>query len=199
MAVDYSKYRAPKEVIETFHTAPFDKAGARQKMKARIERTLKQLNGEKVGPQGGKDFETLYNEGVIYRPTLNGVRLEVFETEDEDGFHATRDNLKAMLKEFGKDVDAGTFDDALRAALEATPNPEPAAKTSTSGRGGAGRMRKSSLPARADGIEHRVLASEEQPHKDYTLNKAKTYWRSPEQVMDDDKRSAQRQATIKSK
>ncbi len=197
MAVDYSKFRASKDEVESFYKKPFDKVAAREKMVARITRTLKQLNGEPVSPRGGKDFETLEANGVVYRPTLNGQSIEFAETDGEDGFHATRSQLAAMLPEFARDVEAGEFDDELQRALESKPVSAVTPKAAT--RGGAGKPRKSSLPDRADGIPHRVAASEDQPHESYTMNKAKTFWRSPEQVEADDKRAKQRLATAASK
>lgn len=117
MALDYSEWAATPEELDLFHKAPFDHAGARAKLVAKITRTMKQLNGEKVASQGGKDFEPLHNNGVRYLPTLNGVHIDLPGQGDEDGFQTTRSKLISMLPEFAKHVEAGEFDDQLEAAM----------------------------------------------------------------------------------
>jgi hypothetical protein len=140
MAVDFAKWRSDKDETASFYVKPFDAAAARQKMIERINRTVKQLNGERVAPKGGKDFQTLENNGVIYKPTLNDHPIEFAETGDEDGFHTTREKLLDMLPHLIAHIEDGALDDQLKAALtsKSTPVPSPATGNAQSGSNKAG-------------------------------------------------------------
>ncbi|MBD8619731.1 hypothetical protein IFT67_12445 [Sphingomonas sp. CFBP 13728] len=116
MAVDYGDWAATGDEDASFDRAPFDHEGARKKMQSRIAQTMRQLNGEKVSAQGGKDFEPLHNNGVIYRPTLNNQPIKL-PGVPEGGLRISRSKLQEKLPDFAKDVEAGHFDDQLEAAL----------------------------------------------------------------------------------
>lgn len=120
MATNYAEYRADEALIDTFYVTPFDKAGARRAMVARIDRTIKQLKNEKVRGKDDKDFETLEANGVSYVPTLNGVKVDLLDFDGQTGFHATRANLQTMLPLLKKDIENGEHDDKLQAAFEAS-------------------------------------------------------------------------------
>jgi hypothetical protein len=192
MALDYSDWAASGDEDASFDKAPFDFAGARSKLIARIGRTVKQLNGEKVSPQGGKDFEVLHNNGVHYRPTLNGHPIKLPGLDN--GVRINRDTLKEKLTDFSRDVESGHFDDQLEAALAGSSTGTRGGRANSGGQGGGAKSRQSKLAERADGLPHRVPASEPQPHPDYTLNKMKTHWRSPEQRAKDAASYASRSA-----
>jgi len=136
MAVDYGDWLATPEEDASFDQAPFDHEGARAKMVARITRTLKQLNGETVSKAGGKDFEALHNNGVIYRPALNGHPIKL-PGIDGDGVRTSRSKLASKLPDFARDVESGEFDDQLRAAMElktsGTDSSKPASASKPSG------------------------------------------------------------------
>lgn len=198
MADDYSEFMSTEEEAARFDIMPFDAAAGRAKLMARIQRANGQSTGQAT-MKGGSDFERGHHNEIRYRPTLNGKRIILFN-EKGDHFATNSGKFGGLLTRFSADVDAGKYDDQIEAALAGQSSTGgKVGRVSTGGKGAPGVMRKSSLPARKDGIEHRVPASEEQPHKDYTLNKAKTFWRSPEQVADDDRRSAQRLASMKTK
>jgi len=136
MALDYSDWAASPEEDASFDLAPFNHEGARAKMVARITRTLKQLNGETVSKTGGKDFEPLYNNGVIYRPTLNGHSIQL-PGVGIDGLRTSRSILISKLPDFARDVESGEFDGQLRAAMETktsgTSTSQPASASKPSG------------------------------------------------------------------
>lgn len=136
MAVDFAKWRSDKDETASFYVKPFDAAAARQKMIERIQRTVKQLKGERVAPKGGKDFQTLENNGVVYKPTLNDYPIEFIDTDDEDGFHTTREKLLDMLPHLVAHIEDGALDDQLKAALTSKGDPSPS-QTSTSSQAGA--------------------------------------------------------------
>lgn len=192
MALDYSDWAASGDEDASFDKAPFDFTGARNKLVARIARTLKQLNGEKVSPQGGKDFEVLHNNGVHYRPTLNGHPIKLPGLDN--GVRINRSTLQSKLTDFSRDVESGHFDDQLEAAMAGSSTGTRGGRTTTAGQGGAGKSRQSKIAPRADGLPHRVPSSEAQPHPDYELNKGKTHWRSPEQRAQDERSYASRSA-----
>lgn len=116
MALDYGNWAATGDEDASFDKAPFDNKAAQEKMVARITRTMKQLNGETVSKQGGKDFDALHNNGVVYRPTLNSHPIKL-PGVSEDGLRISRSALKAKLPTFASDVEAGHFDDQLEAAM----------------------------------------------------------------------------------
>jgi hypothetical protein len=177
-----------------FNAPVYDPKAGRKKLVKAIEAAANQHSENRIKVPN-RAWAVGSNKAIRYSPTLKGQPILIGDKAEN---YVPSERFGDFLDGFKTAVEAGDFDDQIEAALSGESSTETrGGKASTSGRGGAGRMRKSSLPARADGIEHRVLASEEQPHKDYTLNKAKTYWRSPEQVADDEKRSAQRLASMK--
>ena len=194
MAFDTSKYEATEEEAALFDVKPFDAETARKQMVERIAKTLRHANNEQKMRE--PDFERTYGNGILYRPTLNGQRIYL-KGDREDVFKTTSGKFASLLTDFSAAVDTGKFDEQLKAALEAEkPEAGKAASNTSSGKGGAGKYRQSSLPERGDKIPHRVPADQAQPHDSYTLNKQKTLWRSPEQVAADDERSERRKATI---
>jgi hypothetical protein len=116
MAIDYSDWAASEEEAAGFDTPPFDYEAGRQKLLSRITRTMKQLNNEKVSPQGGKDFQSLHNNGVFYKPTLNGHPVQLPGLPPE-GVKIDRNVLQERLKVFAKDVEDKHFDEQIKTIL----------------------------------------------------------------------------------
>lgn len=117
-AVDYSTFQASDDDIARFIEIPFDHQGARAALLSRIERTVKQLNGDRVAPRGGKDFVTLNNNGVIYSPTIRGQAF-VLPGAPEGRITTSRERLMALLEQFSKDIEAGHHDQQLETIWEA--------------------------------------------------------------------------------
>ena len=127
------------------------------------------------------------NNAVEFKAKLNGQPVLL---DGQEKVYVPAEHFQTFLSQLKASVQSGDLDKAIKAALE---NKGPSAGTSVSTKV-AGAPRQSGIPARADGLPHRVKASEPQPHADYQLNKLKTHWRSPEQVAKDAASYADRSA-----
>lgn len=169
---------------DVFASKPYDPTAARKPVLKAIERTEEQFGAVPPSKAPNKWWKAA-NNVVEFSPKVGGSPLLI---NGEATNYIPSERFPDFLKAFRQAVEAGDFDKEIEAGGKGS------AKVSVPG--GSGRARKSSLPPRADGLEHRVPAGSGQPHPSFTLNKAGTYWRSPEQVEADDKQSKQRLASI---
>lgn len=176
------------EAKEKYHEKPFDEAKARKPLLSGIKRARDDFNADKFTKPNR--WFSVKNSVVAFHPKLDGRTLTINGVDEN---HMPSDRFVEFLDLMEKEVEAGEFDDVIASHGKGNTDVH-IRKASTGGKGGAGKPRQSKIAARADGLPHRVPASEDQPHADYTLNKAKTHWRSPEQVAQDEKSYAARSA-----
>lgn len=141
-------------------------------------------------------FKLAYKGHDIQIVTPNGPRSEIH-------FRST-ESAERALKGLADEIENTDIYDSELAAITGSEKPSArrgSAKAKPSGTRTAktGADRASSLPPRKDGLGHHIDASEPQPHPDYQLNRAKSHWRSPEQVAADKDRSARRLAAMAKK
>lgn len=173
---------------------PFNPQRGREKLATSVERALEQIREGKTRV-ANRIWRTRHDGDFVFGLRLNKHPITVKDGKGKERaeFGVPKGQEETVLNGLAKHIrGSDEFDAQIEAALKAAPG-----TTSTrSASAGTSTPRKSSLPPRADGLEHRIPASEPQPHKDYELNKAKTFWRSPEQMVADEKQSEQRKATM---
>lgn len=133
MAVDYSAFRSSAEDDAQYDVEPFNHKAARSLLVARIERAVKQLNGELKS--GQKDFTVGHNNQLRYRPTISGHHIAV-DSSDEDYFPIKSDQFENFAKVFIDQVNAGEYDGQLQAIIETASKgdaPVKARRTRTAG------------------------------------------------------------------
>ncbi|UYY77519.1 hypothetical protein [Sphingomonas sp. R1] len=135
MARDYSAFAASDDEKALADVKPFDASKGRDQLIARIDRTLKQLNGE-IGLQGGSDFSRKHHNVIHYRPTLKGQRIYL-TLDSEEHFATTTSKMPGLLEQFRKDVEAEVYDDQIKHVLTATAptNIAPTGKRKAAGTG----------------------------------------------------------------
>jgi len=144
MARDYSAFAASDDEKALADVKPFDAAKGREQLIARIDRTLKQLNGE-VGLQGGSDFERKHHNVIFYRPKLNGQRIYL-TLDSEDHFATTTEKMPGLLERFRNDVEEKVYDDQIKDVLSsAKPSTGTAASKGTGKRNRTGTSRGKGL------------------------------------------------------
>ncbi|KAA9018266.1 hypothetical protein [Sphingobium limneticum] len=111
---DYSKFKSSEEQAALFHVAPYNAEAGRVKFVKRIERAAKQVAGEKAGP-GGRDFTIGHHNEIQFRPTLNDKRIHIDGREEH--FPVSSLKFADLAKSIIADINAGEFDDQIKAAL----------------------------------------------------------------------------------
>ncbi len=167
------------KTLGTHFNAPvYDPAKGRDKLVKVIDKAAEQHKEGKTPPT--RSWKLGSNRAISFAPVLNGNPVLL---QGEAVSYVPAERFQDFLSGLKAAVQAGDLDDEIKAALDG--------ESSSGTRGGkpraaaTGPSRQSKMEARADGLPHRVPASEPQPHGDYTLNTGKTHWRSPEQVAKD--------------
>jgi hypothetical protein len=169
-----------------FDAPQYDPRKGRDKLVKAIDTAAKQhTDGSTKAPN--RAWKLGGNNAIRFIPKLNGNELLL---DDNHPVFVPAEQFQNFLKDLKSSVQAGHLDEQIKAALEG----KASSASMSSSIKGAGTPRQSGIPARADGLPHRVKASEPQPHADYQLNKLKTHWRSPEQVAKDAASYADRSA-----
>lgn len=162
---------------EKYNERSVNTAAIRKPLLTGIKRTRDDFKAEKFTKPNR--WFSVKNEVVAFHPKLGGRTLTINGVDEN---HMPSGRFIEFLDLMEKEVEAGEFDEVIAAHGKGNVDvhigkaikPRSPSKPSTS-----------KLPARADGLPHRPLASEPKPHPSYTLNTGKTHWRSPEQVAKD--------------
>ncbi len=184
MALADALKRFNNSLKEAFHVKSFDPAPGRAKLKRAIENARTQFGTKPPSKAPNKLWKLGQNEAVEFTLRLNG---NVIPLNGEDSNTLPEPEFLPFLDELEAAIEAKELDAEIKTAMENKPAASVTARATTTrkARGSTSKPSTSKLPARADGLPHRPLASEPKPHPSYTLNTGKTHWRSPEQVAKD--------------
>ena len=191
MALANALKRFKNSLSETFHLKSYNPEPGRNRVKLALANARKQFGAVPPSKAPNKLWQIGHDGALKFTLKLNGNAIPL---GGEQSNYMPSGEFEGFLDDLHAAVDAGELDNEIKAALESTKGGVDVGggKTSAPRKAASGQSRQSKIAPRADGLPHRVPAAHDQPHGDYTLNKAKTHWRSPEQVAQDEKSYAAR-------
>lgn len=120
--IDLSKY-IDNSLRAEFDAKPYDPSKGRKQVLAGIKRTQEQFGAATPSKAPNKWFKAT-DKIVRFKPKVGGAVLPIGGEEEN---HIPHSQFPGFLKDFGKAVEAGDFDDEIKAALEAGAAPAAAA------------------------------------------------------------------------